>query len=177
MIETERLTLRPPVEADLDGFLTLMSDEVAMRYLGGAKPRAVVWRSLAMLAGSWALRGHGMFSVIERGTGRWVGRVGPWYPEGWPGTEVGWAIVRDAWGRGYATEAAAASIDWAIATLGWTDIVHVIDPANAQSAAVARRLGSVNRGPTRVPPPFETDTPDLWGQSATAWRAGFNNTA
>jgi RimJ/RimL family protein N-acetyltransferase len=65
---------------------------------------------------------------------------------------------------------ATASIEWAIGTLGWTDIVHVIAPENLQSAAVARRLGSYNRGPTPVPPPFETHRVDLWGQTAAEWR-------
>jgi RimJ/RimL family protein N-acetyltransferase len=169
-IQTARLTLRPPVEGDLDGWAAMMADEVAMLHMGGPKPRAVAWRSMATIAGSWALRGHGMFSVIERASGRWVGRVGPWCPEQWPGTEVGWSIVRDSWGQGYATEAATASIEWAIGTLGWTDIVHVIAPENLQSAAVARRLGSYNRGPTPVPPPFETHRVDLWGQTAAEWR-------
>ena len=34
-----------------------------------------------------------MFSVIEKDSGRWIGRIGPWQPEGWPGTEVGWSLV------------------------------------------------------------------------------------
>ncbi len=119
----------------------------------------------------WALRGYGMFSAIERSTGRWLGRVGPNHPEGWPGTEIGWALVRDAWGRGYATEAAAASIDWAFGVLGWTEVVHVIAPENAASAAVATRLGSVNRGPTRLPAPYEDNRVDLWGQAAADWRS------
>ena len=122
------------------------------------------------MAGSWVLRGYGMFSVIERRSGRWIGHVGPWSPEGWPGTEVGWSLARDAWGQGYATEAAAASMDWAVATLGWTDIIHTIKPGNLASAAVAKRLGSVNRGPVRLPEPFAADTVDLWGVSAEAWR-------
>jgi RimJ/RimL family protein N-acetyltransferase len=174
-IETARLILRPPVEADLDGWAAMVADGPAMLHMGGAKPRPAAWRGLAMMAGSWALRGHGMFSVIERSSGRWVGRVGPWHPEGWPGTEIGWSIVRESWGRGYATEAAAASIAWAIGELGWTDIVHVIAPANTQSAAVARRLGSANRGPTPLPAPFEDEQADLWGQTAAKWRQ--HNTA
>ena len=138
--------------------------------MGGKRSRPVAWRAMATMAGSWALRGYGMFSVLERYGGRWVGHVGPWCPDGWPGTEVGWSIARDRWGRGYATEAAAAAIDWAIDTLGWTDIVHTIAAENLPSAAVARRLGSVNRGPVRLPEPFATETVDLWGQSAEQWR-------
>ncbi|MGO4333335.1 GNAT family N-acetyltransferase [Labrys sp. KB_33_2] len=44
--------------------------------------------------------------------GQWVGRVGPWQPEGWPGTEIGWALYRSHWGKGYATEAAARCVTW-----------------------------------------------------------------
>ena len=66
---------------------------------------------------AWALQGFSMFSVIEKASGDWIGRLGPWAPEGWPGTEVGWGIVRSAWGKGYATEGAAATIDWAFDTM------------------------------------------------------------
>ena len=122
------------------------------------------------MAGAWSLQGFAMFSVIEKSTGRWIGRVGPWHPEGWPGTEVGWGIVHDCWGRGYATEAATAAIDWAVDTLRWTDIIHVIAPTNARSQAVARRLGSRNRGRGSLPAPHADSIVDLWGQSAADWR-------
>lgn len=111
-----------------------------------------------------------MFSVIEKASGRWVGRVGPWRPEGWPGTEVGWGLLRSAWGQGYATEAAAVGIDWAFERLGWTEVIHCIAPENLSSAAVARRLGSINRGPGRLPAPFDTAEIDLWGQTRAQWR-------
>lgn len=48
-----------------------------------------------------------MFSVIEKKTARWIGRLGPWQPEGWPGSEVGWDLHPDAWGQGYAVAGAA----------------------------------------------------------------------
>jgi RimJ/RimL family protein N-acetyltransferase len=111
-----------------------------------------------------------MFSVCEKATGRWVGRVGPWAPEGWPGTEVGWAIIRDCWGRGYATEAAIAAIDWAFDRLGWTQVIHCIDPANIASQVVARKLGSRNFGPGSLPAPFHEAPVDIWGQSREEWR-------
>jgi RimJ/RimL family protein N-acetyltransferase len=111
-----------------------------------------------------------MFSVIERETGRWVGRVGPWRPEGWPGTEIGWAIVRDRWGRGYAGEAAVAATNWAFDALGWTDVVHSIAPENVASQRVAEKLGSRNLGPGKLPPPFEDARVDLWGQTREEWR-------
>ncbi len=120
------------------------------------------------VAGSWALHGFGMFSVIEKASGRWIGRVGPWRPEGWPGTEIGWGLLTGAQGQGYAVEAATASIDWAVDHLGWDDVIHTIDPANLASIGLAQRLGSTNRGPGRLPAPYEDRAIDVWGQSAAA---------
>lgn len=170
-LETERLILRPPAQADLDALAAFSADVENMRFIGGATPRGGAWRSLANLAGSWALLGYGMFSVIEKASGQWIGRLGPWQPEGWPGTEVGWGIAREAQGKGYATEGASAAIDWAIDHLGWTDIIHCIDPANTPSQRVAQRLGSVNRGPGKLPAPFEDAPVELWGQTAAQWKA------
>ncbi|HEX3348487.1 MAG TPA: GNAT family N-acetyltransferase [Acetobacteraceae bacterium] len=170
VVQTARLLLRPPVEADLEGWAAFMCDETAMRHLGGCQPRPVAWQRMAMARGSWALRGYGYFSVIECSSGRWIGRVGPLRPEGWPGTEIGWGLLPETWGRGYATEAAAAAMDFAIDTLGWTDIIHVISPENTPSSAVAARLGSRYRGPGRLPPPYGDQRADIWGQSAAEWR-------
>jgi RimJ/RimL family protein N-acetyltransferase len=78
--------------------------------------------------------------------------------------------VRSAWGKGYATEGAAAAMDWAVDALGWDDIIHCIDPANTPSARVAERLGSTLRGRGRLPAPFEQIEIDIWGQSADEWR-------
>ena len=73
----------------------------------------VGWRNAAVMAGHWALYGFGMFAVEEKSSGCYVGRVGPWCPPGWPGVEVGWGIAKEFRGKGYAVEAARASIDWA----------------------------------------------------------------
>lgn len=170
-LETERLILRPTADEDFDGWAAFMADEVATRHIGGPQERSVAWRSMRAMAGAWALDGFAMFSVVEKATGRWVGRLGPWMPEGWPGTEVGWGIVREAWGRGYATEGAAAAMDWAFDGLGWTDIIHTIDPENAASIAVARKLGSENRGATRLSSPYAEIRVDAWGQTREQWRA------
>lgn len=66
---------------------------------------------LGQIAGSWVLQGYSNFSYIEKDSGRWVGRGGPWKPEGWPGTEVGLGVVTDAQRQGYAKEASIAAID------------------------------------------------------------------
>jgi len=98
-----------------------------------------------------------------------MGRIGPWQPHGWPGTEVGWSLHRDATGKGYAVEAAVASMDYAFDVLGWTQVIHCIDPDNLASARVAAVLGSKNLGPGRLPEPFQDATVDLWGQSRDDW--------
>jgi RimJ/RimL family protein N-acetyltransferase len=168
-IETDRLILRPTRPEDFEGWAALMGDEQASRHIGGPQPRPVAWRGFLSMAGAWAIQGYGMFSVIERASGRWVGRLGPWCPEGWPGTEVGWGLLREAWGRGYATEGAAAAIDWAFEHLGWTQVIHTIAPDNLASQRVARRLGSGLQGPGRLPEPFQDVVVEVWGQSREAW--------
>ena len=168
---TERLILRPPEAIDFEPWAAFMLDEESAKFVGGLTPAPTTWRGLRSMIGCWAADGFGMFSVIERASGQWIGRLGPWSPFGWPGKEVGWGIARAHLGKGYATEGAAASIDWAIDHLGWTDIIHCIDPANTPSEGVAKRLGSVNRGPGQMPPPFENAPINLWGQSPAEWKA------
>lgn len=171
-LETERLLLRLPEPGDFNGYARFMSDAVAAKYVGGWQARSEAWRGFASICGAWYLQGFSLFSVIEKATGRWVGRVGPWMPEQWPGPEIGWGIVRDRWGRGYATEAATASIDWAFAELDWPEIIHVIDPSNIASQRVAAKLGSRNRGAGVLPPPYEGSIVDIWGQTREEWERG-----
>ena len=170
-ITTPRLVLRVPRGEDLDPWAEMMTDEETARFIGGVMPRALAWRVLMTMIGAWHATGISMFSVLERETGRWVGRLGPWMPEGWPGPEVGWALVRDCWGRGYATEGAAAAMDWAFAHLGWDRIIHSISPENIASQAVARKLGARNLGPGSLPAPYEDSRIDIWGQSRDEWQA------
>lgn len=169
-IETERLILRPPRDEDFDAWAANMADAESARFIGGQQPRAVAWRGFLTMVGAWAIQGFGMFSVIEKSSGQWLGRLGPWQPEGWPGPEVGWGLARSAWGKGYAAEGAAAAIDWAFDHLGWTDVIHSIDRENTASQALAMRLGSRNRGPGRLPEPFQDVPIDIWGQTREEWR-------
>ena len=171
MLETERLILRMPQRGDFDRYAELLADEEAARYIGGHMLRAAAWRKFLQQPGAWMLQGFGMFSIVEKSSGKWLGQLGPWQPEGWPGTEVGWAFHRDAWGRGHATEAAIAAIDWAFDVLDWHDVIHSIDPGNTASQALARRLGSQNRGPCKLPAPFEDHPIEIWGQTREQWRA------
>jgi RimJ/RimL family protein N-acetyltransferase len=144
IIETERLILRPiDPERDFEPWAGAMADANTVRYLG-VKPmnRAEAWRSMALVIGHWTIRGYGFFSVEHKGTGAWVGRVGPWFPHGWPAPEVGWTIAPGHLGQGYATEAARAAVAYAFGTLGWPQVIHVIMEGNAPSIAVASKIGS-----------------------------------
>jgi RimJ/RimL family protein N-acetyltransferase len=170
-LETERLILRPTAAADFEAWAAFMADEEVTRYLGGVQARSVAWRGMLQVAGAWSVQGYSMFSVIEKATGRWVGRLGPWQPEGWPGTEVGWGLSRDAWGKGYAMEGAVASIDWAFDHLGWTDVIHSIESGNLASRRVAERLGSVVVRSEPLPAPYQDHLVDIWFQTREDWRA------
>jgi len=174
-LQTDRLLLRPPVMEDFDAWARLAADEETMRHLGGVQPRSIAWRNFAFAVGSWHLQGFCGFSVIEKSSGSWVGRVGPLQPEGWPGTEVGWAFRRSAWGKGYAREAAIVAVDWAFDNLGWTDVIHSINAENQPSQALAQRLGSRLLRQANLPAPYETIVVDIWGQSRDEWRARRRN--
>ena len=140
VIETARLRLRPPSQADFPAEATFLASERA-RFVGGPMNAEEAWRSLATILGHWVLRGYGFFAVEERSTGAYCGRVGPWFPEGWPEPEIGWTVTGAAEGLGIAREAAEATRHHAYGTLGWATAISLIDAANTRSIALAERLG------------------------------------
>ena len=147
-LRTGRLLLRGFQARDVDAYATMMADPEVTRYLGDGRPlsRAEAWRQLAMFAGHWVLRGFGLWAVEEASTGAFLGRIGCFEPDGWPGFEIGYTLARTAWGRGYAREAAAESLAYAHDTLGRRDVISIIRPANAASIRVATSLGAVQDG-------------------------------
>ena len=149
-LETPRLALRPFAREDLDPYAALSADPEVTRYIGGPQDRAGAWRFMALALGHLRLRGYSQSAVVEKATGRLVGRGGLWYPEGWPGLEVGWVLARGAWGRGYATELGAACRDHAFAELGADRLYSIIHPDNTASVRVAERIGHRLLGETEV---------------------------
>ena len=143
-LETDRLIRRVPALDDLDRWAEMMADENAARFIGGVAPKTIVWRMIMQMVGAWELTGISMFSIIETASGKWVGRAGPWQPFAWPGTEVGWGLHPDAWGKGYAFEAAVASLDYAFDVLGWSTV---------------------------IPPPLDHELVDVCGQTRDEWQA------
>jgi RimJ/RimL family protein N-acetyltransferase len=144
-LSTTRLRLRGFRQSDFEAYATIMADPDVARFLGvgGALSRDDAWRQMAMILGHWVLRGFGLWAVEEKATGHLLGRIGCHYPEGFPGFEIGYTIARDAWGRGYAREGAAAALAYARDVLHQTDIVSVIRPDNTRSIRVAESLGAV----------------------------------
>ena len=169
ILETNRLILRAPVAEDFEAYAAWAADQEVMGYIGGVQARPVTWRGFCSIVGAWSVRGFSMFSILEKSTGRWIGRMGPWQPEGWPGPEIGWALERGSWGKGYATEGALACMDYVFDTLGWSEAIHIIDPANAASQAVAKKLGATCKGQAKMPAPFDHLPAECWSQTRAEW--------
>lgn len=151
-LQTERLILRMFREADFEAHALICSEPDVMKFLGEGRPldRFEAWRSMAMILGHWQLRGYGPWAVEERTSGKYIGRVGFFYPEGWPGFELGWVLGREHWGKGYASEAARRALDYAFAEMGRDHVISLIHPHNGPSIRVAERLGEKIEGQTEL---------------------------
>jgi RimJ/RimL family protein N-acetyltransferase len=140
VIETERLVLHPIGPADIDEFVALHADPEVTHFVRSLD-RSQAEERLELAEREWVQRRHGMFVIRERATGRFLGRAGLKYWPQFDETEVGWMLHRDAWGHGYATEAARACIDWGFAQLTLPYLTAMIQPENVRSVRVAERLG------------------------------------
>ena len=147
-LETKRLVLRPFVEDDADVFCVLLQDPDVVRHIGdGTIPnREDCWRAVAGWLGHWVLRGYGPWAVTERESGTFMGRVGIHYPYGWPGPELAYTLGKPFWGKGYATEAGRAALDWGFTHRDFLALMSLIHPENAASIRVATKLGETLRG-------------------------------
>jgi RimJ/RimL family protein N-acetyltransferase len=102
------------------------------------------------MIGHWHFRGYGIWAVEEKATGQFVGRIGLHYPETWPGFELGWTLARQAQGKGYATEAARRSLEYAFVDLDRDHVISLIHPENVASIRVAERIGETLEGRTEL---------------------------
>lgn len=140
-LETDRLILRPPVEADGEPYVAFYQSDRA-KYVGGVLDERKAWYAFYTELGHWALRGYGTFIVTRKSMNRSIGVVGPFYPHTWPEPEIGYIVFEGAEGQGIAFEAAMASRAFAYRHLGWTTAVSYIDPLNERSIRLAGRMGA-----------------------------------
>jgi RimJ/RimL family protein N-acetyltransferase len=143
-LETERLVLRPLARADVPALVALWCDPVVTRFLGGPRDPVAVRHALdSDLADRDAPSPYRMMPVFERATGRLIGDCGLIAKDvdGRSEVELIYVLAADAWGRGYATEAASAVRDDAMQRRGLRRLIALIDPDNAPSARVAEKIG------------------------------------
>ena len=175
---TERLCLRVPASEDAEDLYDLFAEAEVMQGLG-KEPVSVVEDVRAMIEegmiGGWRTDGLGAFILVTTGTDRQVvGQAGlmifdtrNWTPSTWATAgshaqpELGWALMQAQWGRGYATEAAAAIRDWAYESRYIDLLVSLIAPTNVRSQRLAERLGAT---------PTATVTPSDSKRTAVIWR-------
>jgi ribosomal-protein-alanine N-acetyltransferase len=145
VLRSERLLLRPWREADLAPFAALNADERVMEYMAATLTRAESDALATTLKNHIEEHGFGLWAVEVQGLSPFVGFVGlnvPTFEAPFtPCVEVGWRLAREAWGRGYATEAARAAIADGFQRLGLKEILAWTVPSNIRSRRVMERLG------------------------------------
>ncbi|MFW2588621.1 GNAT family N-acetyltransferase [Sagittula sp. SSi028] len=147
-LTTPRLTLRAHTMDDLDALCDLFATDRA-RFMGGPVSRKDAWRWIASEVAMWDLLGHGPWGIEDR-DGQFLGQIGLFKPPHFPELELGWTLLAQAEGQGYAFEAALAARNWA-AEQGHTTVVSYIDPANSRSIALAERLGAIHDPQAALP--------------------------
>ena len=143
ILRTSRLALRAPDASDFNTYRDFYGDAEASAFYGGPLDPGQAWRRLAQDIGHWALRGYGMWSVVERATGGVIGGCGIVWPEGWPRHELSWWIIPAARRNGYAEEASRAAIRWAHESLGWSEVETHMKDGNEAARKLAEKLGGV----------------------------------
>jgi RimJ/RimL family protein N-acetyltransferase len=152
-VRTARLVLRPISPDDAEGLAALYADPEVTRWVR-ALDLPATRAQIDRFVEQWAARGIGPFAVLDADTGDFFGRSGVKYWPEFDFTEVGWVLRRDVWGRGFATEAGRASLDYAFAHSDLEYVTAIIAKPNLASIAVAERLGMAQLRDEVV---FETD--------------------
>lgn len=153
-LTTDRLILRAPELADFAAYKIIMAAD-AHSYMGGPFGSEDAWLDFNQGIAGWALRGQGMWSVTLK-DGTLVGFVCTMMGYGDQEPELGYLFVAEHHRKGYATEAARAARDYAWDAQGVDSMVSYIDPKNAASVALAKRLGAQHDATGPLP---QDDTP------------------
>jgi RimJ/RimL family protein N-acetyltransferase len=142
-VETERLVLRRFRNDDLDVVSAMQADALTMQYVGNGRPkdRAQSRATLEWIADHWDQLGYGLLAIAEKEGGSTLGWAGFIDPPEWPDFELGWALCRSSWGKGYATEAARALLEVARTDLARETVISMIRRANTESSRIAQKIG------------------------------------
>ena len=149
--ETERLTLRNWRPGDRDEFVRQLNTPAVMRWLGGVQDQAAYDVMVERIGGYQRDFGHTLWIVERKADGALLGfcglkRVNSPGGEALHGQfEIGWRLREDAWGQGYAREAAAASLDLAFGRFGAPHVVALTVEGNTASRGLMKRLGMSRR--------------------------------
>jgi RimJ/RimL family protein N-acetyltransferase len=144
LLRTKRLLLRRLHPLDAEPMYRIFGDAEVMRFGDGVQTQAWVESWLHTCRQHYQTWGFGPYAVLERGSREIVGYCGLFFfPDvgGQPEVEIGYRLVRSAWGKGYATEAAWAVRDYAFRRLGIRRLIALIDPSNTASIRVAEKIG------------------------------------
>lgn len=147
MLETKRLFLRKLQDYDVDEIFKMRSDAEIMRYIRTPqteRDESFAW--IEMISAKWDTEKIGFCGVIEKETKSFVGWCGLWRLKETNEIEVGYAINKDFWGKGYATESARRCLNYGFQELDLEKIVAVADPANKASQNVMKRIGMTRVG-------------------------------
>lgn len=144
ILETERLVLREWTLADTDALFEILSDAEVVKYIADGLPfsREKVEQFLIWAVDYQRENGFCRWAVIERTSGKIIGSCGlaQRYTEE---AELGFLFAREFWGKGYATEAASAALNYGFETLKLDKIIALTDPENAASHKVLEKIGFV----------------------------------
>jgi RimJ/RimL family protein N-acetyltransferase len=148
--ETERLIIRPWRESDRADYLATCNTEAVTANLGGPAKVEDIDAAIGRIRKSQQDNGFCFWAVERKSDGAFLGYCGLKLAnlQGTPfadDIEIGWRLREDAWGKGYATEAAAAVLDWAWANLDADRIVSFTITANEPSRRVMERIGMTRR--------------------------------
>lgn len=140
---TDRLRLRPYRADDVAAMFAVFGDPEVMRYsMSGADPSPDATQvRIQKLMDHQDKFGFSLWVVEDRATGLILGDCGLKQLEDGPEIEVGYRFAKSCWGRGYATEAAGASVQYGFASLGLERIVAVVEPPNVASRQVLEKIG------------------------------------
>lgn len=142
---TERLVLREWREQDLEPFAALNADPEVMRFMPKLLSRDECAARIQSIREHFRDHGFGLWAVEVRGVTPFIGFVGLSIPRFeapfMPCVEIGWRLAREAWGHGFATEAARAAVEFGFNELGLQEILSYTVPENVRSRRVMERLG------------------------------------